>query len=123
MTAAITRNSAPMPALASMALARLVTISPAMAGQHPGQHEGKRLDLRRGNAGQPRRLLVAADEIDLPQIAQPAQQQIADDDADHEQNHRNTHGDQPVRGKWRVKTVPQASSGNSREIRSAARSA
>ena len=42
ITAAITRSSAPMPPLGSMALARLATITPASAAKHAGQARRRR---------------------------------------------------------------------------------
>ena len=41
ITAAITRSSAPMPALASMALARLVAMTPAAAARTPVSMKAK----------------------------------------------------------------------------------
>ena len=93
ITAAMTRSSAPVPALGSTALDRLVTITPAELRAVP-KPKRRSLDPGRADAGQPGRLFVASDEIYLPQIRQVPQEQIPGNHSNRQQQHGKPHPQQ-----------------------------
>ena len=80
-----------MPATASAELSRADEHEGAEAGEEAHDHVDAGGDRPDVQAGQPRRLGIAADRIDLPAIARVAQHDVGEDGADEEDDHRHRH--------------------------------
>ena len=78
--AASTCSSSALPAVGMPLISRDDEQHAGERGEQAGQHVGDDAQPIDGEAGEPRRLLVAADEIDLAQERAVAERQIAEQD-------------------------------------------